>query len=137
MLPPHHPETMNYPEQNHWKTTPDLWEKLKPLARQMRKEPTPAEAALWQCLRGKKVLGFRFRRQHAIERFIVDFYCRKAKLIVEIDGPIHQYTIKEDAARQEFLVSKGLAILRFRNEEVLGDCDDVIERIEAVLRSYL
>ena len=128
---------MNYPEQNHWKTTPDLWEKLKPLARQMRKEPTPAEAALWQCLRGKKVLGFRFRRQHAIERFIVDFYCRKAKLIVEIDGPIHQYTIKEDAARQEFLVSKGLAILRFRNEEVLGDCDDVIERIEAVLRSYL
>ncbi len=125
---------MNYPEQNHWKTTPDLWEKLKPLARQMRKEPTPAEAKLWQCLRGKKVLGFKFRRQHAIERFIVDFYCRKAKLIVEVDGPIHQYTVKEDAARQEFLVSKGLAILRFRNEEVLGDCDDVLERIEAVLR---
>ena len=114
-----------------------MWEKLKPLARQMRKEPTPAEAELWQCLRGKKVLGFRFRRQHAIERFIVDFYCRKAKLIIEVDGPIHQYTVKEDAARQEFLESKGLALLRFRNEEVLEDCDDVIERIEETLRLYL
>ncbi len=114
-----------------------MWEKLKPLARRMRKESTPAEAALWQRLRGKKVLGLRFRRQHAIERFIVDFYCRRAYLIIEVDGPIHQYTAKEDAVRQDFLESKGLKVLRFRNEEVLENCDDVIEQIEGTLRLYL
>lgn len=62
-----------------WQSPPELWEKLKPLARQMRREPTPAEKLLWQKLRQKQLLGFKFRRQHAIDRFIVDFYCAKAR----------------------------------------------------------
>ncbi|MFH7028698.1 MAG: endonuclease domain-containing protein [Heteroscytonema crispum UTEX LB 1556] len=112
-----------------WQTHPELWEKLKPLARQMRREPTPAEKLLWQKLRQKQVLGFKFRRQHAIDRFIVDFYCHEAQLVVEVDGGIHDYTQEEDAIRQKFLESLGLRVIRFRNEEVLKEIEGVVEAI--------
>mgnify|MGYP001770978009 FL=1 len=75
-----------------WQTSSELWEKLKPLARQMRREPTPAEDKLWQKLRHKQILGYKFRRQHTIDRFIVDFYCGEARLVVEVDGEVHDYT---------------------------------------------
>jgi very-short-patch-repair endonuclease len=88
--------------ENQWRTPPDLWDKLKPLARQMRHEPTSAEAFLWQHLR-RKQLGVKFRRQHLIDRFIVDFYSHEAALVVEVDGPIHEYTSEEDALRQQFI----------------------------------
>jgi very-short-patch-repair endonuclease len=117
-----------------WYTPPHLWAKLKPLARQMRKNPTPAENKLWQHLRGKQLLGYKFRRQHAIERFIVDFYCHEARLIVEVDGPIHQYTTEEDAIRQKFLESLGFRVLRFTNEQVLTNIDGVLEKIAEALR---
>ncbi|MDF5718629.1 MAG: DUF559 domain-containing protein, partial [Rhizonema sp. NSF051] len=116
-----------------WQTSPELWAKLKPLARQMRREPTPAEQKLWQMLRNKQ-LGFKFRRQHAIDRFIVDFYCGEAQLIVEVDGAVHQYTQQEDAIRQEFLESIGLRVVRFRNEDVLGSIDGVLEKIVGCLQ---
>ncbi|MDF5723437.1 MAG: endonuclease domain-containing protein [Rhizonema sp. PD37] len=98
------------------------------MARQMRREPTPAEQKLWQKLRNKQ-LGFKFRRQHAIDRFIVDFYCGEAELIIEVDGAVHQYTQQEDAIRQEFLESLGLQVVRFRNEDVLDSIDGVLEKI--------
>jgi very-short-patch-repair endonuclease len=82
----------------------------------MRREPTPAEQKLWQKLRHKQLLGFKFRRQHVIDRFIVDFYCGEGRLVVEVDGGVHQYTEEEDAIRQEFLESLGLRVVRFRNE---------------------
>ncbi|MHC5611987.1 MAG: endonuclease domain-containing protein [Nostoc sp.] len=72
-----------------WQTPHELWKKLKPLARQMRCEATPAEKLLWQKLRDKQLLGFKFRRQQTIDRFIVDFYCNEARLVVEVDGEIH------------------------------------------------
>ncbi len=112
-----------------WRTPPQLWEKLKPLARQMRREPTLAEERLWQSLKGKQLSEFKFRRQHVIDRFIVDFYCRKAWLVVEVDGEIHDYTFEEDAIRQEFLESLGLRVVRFRNEEVLEEIEGVLEEI--------
>ncbi|WP_313885059.1 endonuclease domain-containing protein [Scytonema hofmannii] len=112
-----------------WQSQPELWEKLKPLARQMRCEPTPAEKLLWQKLRQKQLLGFKFRRQHAIDRFIVDFSCAEARLVVEVDGGIHDYTQKEDAIRQEFLESLGLRVVRFRNEDVLEGIEGVLEGI--------
>ncbi len=115
-----------------WRTPPHLWEKLKPLARQMRKDPTPAEETLWQGLR-KKQLGVKFRRQHAIERFIVDFYCREAGLVIEVDGPIHQYTVEEDAIRQQFLESQGLRVLRFANDQVFNDLENVLATIQQAL----
>ncbi|MBD2516813.1 endonuclease domain-containing protein [Nostoc sp. FACHB-973] len=111
---------------NVWQTPYELWKKLKPLARQMRCEPTPAEKLLWQRLRHKQLLGFKFRRQQAIDRFIVDFYCHEARLVVEVDGEIHDYSKEEDGIRQDFLESLGLRVVRFRNE-------DVVERMEGVL----
>ena len=74
----------------HWKTSPQLWHRLKPLAREMRLNPTPAEDRLWQRLRRSQIHGTPFRRQHTIERFIVDFYCPQAQLVIELDGPINQ-----------------------------------------------
>jgi very-short-patch-repair endonuclease len=113
---------------------PELWEKMKTLARQMRHEPTRAEDHLWQQLRNRRHFNVKFRRQHVIERFIVDFYCAEAELIVEVDGSIHDYTQEEDAIRQEFLESLGLRVLRFTNGEVLLNIEAVLQRIgEALL----
>ncbi len=115
--------------QRTWKTRTELWEKLKPLARQMRREATAAENRLWQRLRNKQILGYKFRRQHAIDRFIVDFICNQAQLVIEVDGEIHDYTQEEDGIRQDFLESQGLRVIRFRNEEVLNNIDGVVKEI--------
>ncbi|MFH1051083.1 MAG: endonuclease domain-containing protein [bacterium] len=120
---------------NHWQVPTHLWEKLKPLARQMRKDPTSAEKLLWQMLRKKQVLNTKFRRQFAIERFIVDFYDSKNKIIIEVDGDIHQYQKEADALRQEFLESLGYLVLRFTNDEVFGNMDRVITRIEEAIKT--
>jgi very-short-patch-repair endonuclease len=116
-------------------TTPELWEKLKPLARQMRHEPTPAEDALWAKLRNRRLNDTKFRRQHAVYRFIVDFYCAEARLVIEVDGDIHEYTREEDAIRQEFLESLGLRVIRFTNAEVIRQMDGVMEMIGEILTS--
>jgi very-short-patch-repair endonuclease len=71
----------------------------------------------------------KFRRQHNIERFIVDFYCRDANLVIEVDGLIHQYQAKEDAIRQEFLESQKLRVIRFTNEAVVNNMDEVVKRV--------
>jgi predicted helicase/very-short-patch-repair endonuclease len=121
-------------EVSDWHTKPELWEKLKPVARQMRKEPTPAEDIMWQHLRDRQLLGFKFRRQHSIERFILDFYCSEAALVIEIDGPIHQYSKEEDAIRQEYIESYGLRFLRFTNDDVINNLESVLSRISDELR---
>ena len=94
--------------------------------------PTRAESQLWQSLRNRQ-LGFHFRRQHPIERFIVDFYCSKAKLVVEIDGQIHAGRSGEDRTRDAFIESSGFRVLRFKNEQVLEDLDGVLQGILAAL----
>jgi very-short-patch-repair endonuclease len=99
----------------------------------MRHEPTPAEKQLWQKLRNKQILGFKFRRQHSIDRFIVDFYCGEVGLVVEVDGAIHDYTHEEDRLRQDFLESLGLRVLRFTNAEVLTSMDGVLQVIAGYL----
>ena len=113
--------------------TSELWEKLKPLARQMRCEPTQAEELLWQRLRNRQLANAKFRRQHVIERFIVDFYAAEAHLVVEIDGPIHEYTQEEDALRQEYLESLNLLVIRFTNDQVLYDIEAVLKSIAIIL----
>lgn len=120
----------------HWLTTPALWEKLRPLAREQRIEPTPAEHHLWQRLRHKQI-GVRVRRQHTIGQFIVDFYVPSASLVIEIDGDIHQYTAEEDAVRTAYLESNGLQVIRFTNNEVLADVENVAQQIEACIASSL
>jgi very-short-patch-repair endonuclease len=117
-------------EQPRLRPPPALWEKLRPLVREKRHAPTPAERALWERLRRNQIKGAHFRRQHAIERFIVDFYCPEAQLVIEIDGPVHDYTPAEDAVRQEFLESLGLRVMRFASDEVQAGINRMIRRIE-------
>jgi very-short-patch-repair endonuclease len=126
--------TDDKPPPIHTRTTRELWELIKPLARQMRTAQTPAEEMLWQHIRRKQIGGFRFRRQHPIDRFIVDFYCPEARLIIEVDGAIHDYTQAEDAIRQEFLESLGLRVVRFTNGEVFQQLNGVLEAISDALQ---
>lgn len=121
---------MKYPK----RPSPELWAKIKPLARELRTNPTPAEDRLWQVLRRKHVGGLRFRRQHVFERFIVDFYCPAAGLVIEVDGDIHDQQQAYDALRTEFLESLGLRVLRFRNEDVFANLNGVLERIGEALQ---
>jgi very-short-patch-repair endonuclease len=101
----------------------------------MRHDPTPAESILWKALRGRQLAGFKFRRQHPIDRFIVDFYCADAHLVIEVDGDIHTYTEDEDAIRQQFIESRGLHVLRFRNQQIEDDLNNVLDAIHSVLES--
>ena len=81
-------------------------------------------------LRRRQVAGFHFRRQHSIDRFIVDFYCPSACLVVEVDGPIHRRTSEDDRTRQEFIESLGLRVLRFENEQVVSNTESVLDQIQ-------
>ena len=103
-------------------------------AKRMRKEPTDAEAALWELLRDKK-LGDKFRRQHLIDDFIVDFVCLSKNLVIEVDGGYHNdLTQKEyDEQRTLFLNEKGFRVIRFTNEEVLGNTEAVLKEIKQEL----
>src|SRR5690349_5971190 len=120
---------MEIDERRPVNTTPELWEKLKSLARQMRHKPTPAEKHLWGRLRNRQLSTAKFRRQHVIYRFIVDFYCQEYRLVIEVDGTIHEYTQEEDALRQAFLESLGLRVIQFSNADVLIQTSGVLEVI--------
>ncbi|CAH8284655.1 leucyl-tRNA synthetase [Mariniflexile fucanivorans] len=98
-------------------------------ARDMRAKPTLAEAALWEQLRNKN-LDSKFRQQHLIGDFIVDFVCLSKKLIVEVDGKIHESQLEEDAKRTEILENDYYKVVRFTNEEVLGNIENVLEKIQ-------
>src|SRR5919109_5176002 len=97
-------------------------------SRELRREMTPAEKRLWQEVRAKK-LGVCFRRQQIIAGFIVDFYCHKAALVVEVDGDIHDLQHDEDTRREKALNDMGLTIVRFRNEDVIQNLPVVVGRI--------
>jgi very-short-patch-repair endonuclease len=97
-------------------------------AKELRREMTPAEKLLWQEVRAKK-LGVRFRRQQVIQGFIVDFYCHKAALVVEVDGDVHDLQQEEDARREKVLREMGLRIVRFKNDEVVRDVSVVVGKI--------
>ena len=113
---------------------PAIIETLLKRAKEMRKNPTKAEAKLWEELRGKR-LGYKFRRQHPIDNYIVDFICLEKKLIIEVDGKIHEYQLEKDEERELLLKEKkGYKILRFTNLEVLNDVQVVIAKIESVLK---
>jgi leucyl-tRNA synthetase len=111
---------------------PLLAAKLMPHANQMRKNPTKAEDELWQLIRGNAT-GGRIRRQHIIDRFIVDFVSLPKRLVIEVDGDIHDLQKDEDAARSKKLFELGFDVIRFSNEEVIGDAHAVKEKIIAVL----
>ena len=110
-------------------------EQILDRAKELRNAETNAEKLLWEKLRAKKINGFKFRRQHAIERFIADFYCHKAKLVVEVDGGIHKnLEIEErDKNRAAEIQKYDVKIIRFSNEEIFNNMEKVIEKIKMEL----
>ncbi len=103
-------------------------------ARQLRREMTPAEIKLWKNIREGQLDGNHFRRQHAIGRFIVDFFCAKAKLVIEVDGDTHADQAEYDAERTQWLVEqKQYHVIRFTNEDVLHNIEAVVESIREAL----
>jgi len=102
--------------------------KLKKLARKLRNNMSPPEVLLWNQLKGKK-LGYDFHRQKPIDNYIVDFFCSKLKLIVEVDGEVHKDKGEDDIERQSKLESVGLHILRFTATDILKNLNDVIDSI--------
>lgn len=101
-------------------------------AKELRRNMTPAEKILWRYLRNDQLYGCHFRRQHPIKQFIADFYCAKADLIIELDGGIHNNSeVQEhDINRTAELENMGITVIRFTNEEIYNDINNVIEKIK-------
>lgn len=98
-------------------------------ARAMRRRPTESENALWQHLRGRKLGGYKFRRQHPIGPYIADFFCHQARLVVEVDGESHVHDGEYDAERTAWLEAEGNRVLRFWNSAVSNSLEDVLGEI--------
>ncbi|PCH67076.1 MAG: hypothetical protein COC01_06620 [Bacteroidetes bacterium] len=109
--------------------------KLFEFSRTLRLNETEAEKVIWERLKKKQVMGYRFRRQHPIMYFIADFYCHTTKLIIEIDGKVHD--IREqyeyDQGKDFELMEQGLRVLRFTNDQIFSDIDTVITTIKQEL----
>jgi len=106
-------------------TTPEI----EQAARTLRQQLTPAEATLWGALQKRQLKGLKFRCQHPVGRFIVDFYCPSCKLVVEVDGGIHDQQQTYDNARTQHLESFGYSVVRFSNEAVIHDLPAVLTQI--------
>ncbi len=102
---------------------------LRQAAEQLRDNMTAAEQVLWEAIREKKLGGLRFRAQHPVGQFVLDFYCASCKLAIELDGSVHENRAEEDAARTAHLEAYGYRVLRFQNNEVLTDLASVLTRI--------
>ena len=100
---------------------------------------TPAEAALWEAIRLKRLDGFKFRNQHAIGAYVVDFYCHEAKLAIEVDGEYHlEPNQKEyDEERTMRIEASGVKIIRFTNQKVLTNLEEVLVKIRECLKRGL
>ena len=102
-------------------------------ARKLRRSMTDAEHALWRVLRSRQLEGFKFRRQHSIGRYVVDFVCLEYRLVVELDGGQHVEQVEADAGRTAQLEQSGFRVIRFWNNEVLTEMDGVVMRVLATL----
>ena len=104
--------------------------RLKEIAKKLRKNMTLSEVLLWKHLKGKKMKGYDFHRQKPIDEYIVDFFCPKLNLVIEIDGKSHFYKGEEDITRQEKLESLGFHFLRFKDKLIKKNMNSVLEVIE-------
>src|SRR5437879_3697501 len=100
-------------------------------ARQLRQSPTRSEAMLWDALRGRRLQGFKFRRQHPLGRFVVDFYCAEARLVVEIDGPPHNSEAAKarDRDRDQYMKEGGIGMVLVRAADVEHDVGAALAKI--------
>jgi very-short-patch-repair endonuclease len=115
--------------------TPDVFKKAK----ELRKYETDAEKILWTKLNRNQILGLQFRRQHPIDRFIADFYCAKIKLVVEVDGSIHELpeNLDYDIGRSEIMNDFGITVIRFSNEQIINEIDTTIKKIEKIIKKLM
>ncbi|RYD77390.1 MAG: leucine--tRNA ligase [Sphingobacteriales bacterium] len=128
------PEGRGLQDAYRTKADPALYNVLKENAKAHRTEPTEAEHILWQFLRDNQT-GVKFRRQHPVDRYIVDFISLKKGLVIEVDGGYHNLTVEEDKQRTEVLVLYNYEVIRFTNEEVIGSPDEVVAKIKQKLAS--
>ena len=110
---------------------------MKPIfarAEELRKNPTEDEKLLWQHLKAKQ-LGVRFKRQHPMWKYIADFYCHELKLVIEVDGSVHNLkeVMEYDKVREEDIISFGIKVIRFTNTEIRTDITSVVQRINDII----
>jgi very-short-patch-repair endonuclease len=108
-------------------------------AKTMRQNPTIAEKTLWEQLRNNQILGLRFKHQHPIDIFIADFYCHKIKLVIEVDGDVHnsEENKEYDQNRTAELENFGITVIRFKNEDVLDTINETKTKIETICKQLL
>jgi very-short-patch-repair endonuclease len=106
-----------------------LPDKLLARGRELRKDSTFPERRLWSCLRGRWLCGLKFRKQHSVGPFIVDFYCHDQRLVIELDGASHDGRGQYDVEREDYLKAQGLRVIRFSNDDVLRDIEPVLRAI--------
>lgn len=115
-----------------------MWKGASPIifsrAKRLRENMTVTEIILWEELKKKKLLGYKFRRQHPISNYIVDFYCHKLKLVIEVDGGYHNHFKQRelDKKRTEIIEFQGLKVIRFTNEEIAENLSTVIKEIKSI-----
>lgn len=111
---------------------------LKAFSRKLRNNSTPGEILLWKQLRAGKIKGFTFNRQKPLNNYIVDFYCKPLKLVIEVDGGYHFEKEQRilDAERQKILEEMGVSFLRFHDEEIRKDMEVVLRRIEQYVDAF-
>jgi very-short-patch-repair endonuclease len=117
----------------YFRANPELLE----TAKNLRKRMTHCEQMLWEKLKGKQICGLKFRRQHPIDIFIADFYFHKARLVVEIDVEIHNQTIEYDEGRTAEIEKYDVKVIRFTNDQVLNNIDEVVSSITAIVNDRL
>jgi len=119
-------------ENMHYGATADIFQ----TAAILRRDMTSAEIELWEKLKANQLDGLKFRRQHPISRYIVDFYCHKHKLVIELDGGIHlkKEVAKHDMEREIELKKLGLTVIRFKNEDIFNKMDTVLEKIRTIIK---
>ena len=98
---------------------------------------TSTECGLWEVLQGKKLAEVRFRPQHPLGQFVLDFYCPAARLVIEVDGDVHDLRQEEDAARTQHLETFGHRVIRFRNEQITQDLPSVLRAIQETVQARL
>jgi very-short-patch-repair endonuclease len=113
-----------------WRQIPDEYIEK---ARELRRNQTPTEKLLWELLRAKRFLGAKFRRQHKIGQFIADFYCHEARLVIELDGAVHDQQSRQDRDRDQWMQANSITVLRFRNAEVADNTEAVLNAIAEVI----
>ena len=108
----------------------------KDFARNLRRESTPEEKIVWEALRNRKFMGLKFRRQHVLEGFVVDFYCHSFNLAIEIDGKIHEIQLDYDLIRQTLIEDKGTSFIRVTNHDVNHNIEKLYDKIKNFVNMY-